>query len=502
MKNIIFVLICLMQIHLFAQEKKVYVRGGQKIDVSLIDENVGDSIRINKIFQFKNDTKSTFIKILNLEGKTYAQGISEYVILDFNSKKGGDLHRKVENLTNIKIENGKFSSDQLKKLSFVYLKEKEVNYGKSKPPIKIMMCSTGKNNVTTCRINDDDVDITPEEFAGKYPQTAFIRLGYDDLKDKKPKELSLMRKEILARYGYRFSEESDAKYFFSQNWYEPIVDNKLIELNDLEKDNMSMISLFEGNFQYKNLNKSSYGHIFPIETSSQTLYDASSLKSVKYMKQDSVVGSKCTFTEYNKKGIAIAKQNCMINEYQYVNYFKNEMVVQNIDQLNDTFFYYQENGLPYKTVKLDYKVGTTEECLYTYDSEDNVIKKEVYQNNDYNSTVYYDYDSEGNLVKEYFKDEKGNEQMPIEYFYDSDNVNIGFLRNNDIECEYSFNDQKDIITETQCFKKVNGEKLLRSKTIRNVLETLRGKQRKVISFKLSEVENNRYGYSVTEIKYY
>lgn len=66
-----------------------------------------------------------------------------------------------------------------------------------------------------------------------------------NFKGKKPKELDLMKNEIYARYGYRFSDESDTNYFFSQNWYEPIVDNMLIELNDLKLDNIAIMELYK-----------------------------------------------------------------------------------------------------------------------------------------------------------------------------------------------------------------------------------------------------------------
>ncbi|MDR1877060.1 MAG: YARHG domain-containing protein [Flavobacteriaceae bacterium] len=503
MKNIYFILIIFLPIFISAQEKRVYSRGGVRVDNSLVDEKVGDSAKnVNAIFHFKNDTKDFFIKIMNLEGKTYAQGISEHIVLDFNSKKGGDLHRKVEKLTNIKIEDGKFISDQLK-ASFIYLKEKGSTYGRDKPPIKLMVCSKSKNNISSCRINDDDAEITPEEFPGKYPYTSFVRLGVEDLKNKKPKELNLMKKEIYARYGYRFSDKADADYFFSQNWYEPVVSNKLIELNDLEIDNIAMINLYEGTAEYKDLNKKSYSHIFPLETTSSTLYDKDALKNVKYIKQDSIKGSQCTYTEYNKKGIAVSQQNCMINDYNYVNYFNKDIPIQQINRRNNIYFYYNKNGLLSKTVKLDYDAGSTEEIYYSYDNEENIIKKEIYQNNDYNSTIYYDYDLEGNMVKEYYKDENGKEEMATEYFYDEDKINTGYLKNKETGCNYTYNDTKDIVLDMQCYKIINNKEYVYFKREKKELKTDRAaKYNRITSLKLFECENYKYSLSLTEMSYY
>ncbi len=505
MKKLFSILLILVSFIGFSQEKKMYYRGDSKIDPSLIDENVGDSIKkVNTIFHFKNGTRSHYIKVMNLAGKTYAQGISEYVVLDFNSKKGGDLHRKVENLTHIKLEDGRFISDQLK-FSFVFLKEKGVNYEKSMPAIKAMVCTKDKNSsFTSCRLNDDEVKIIPDEFPGKYPQSSFVRLGAEDLKNMKPKELDLMKKEIYARYGYRLPEKADMDYFFKQNWYEPIVDNKMIQLNEIEIDNMAMIDLYLGGGEYKSLNNKSYSYIFPLETTSSTLYhDKDILKSIKYTKQDSLSGNKCLLTDFNKQGISIGQLDCMTNKNNYVNYFKDNFLIQHVDQLNDTYYYYNDNGFPSKTVRLDYQTDTTEETYFTYDVNGNITKKDIYQNNDFNSTLYYEYDRDNNLLREYYKDEDGAVVMPVEFFYDDDNVKTGFLRNEEFQCDYSFNDQKDILTKSMCYQKTGKDtKEMRSKTENTVMETNRGKKDRLLSFKLTEYENYKYSFSITELKYY
>ncbi|TWP28042.1 YARHG domain-containing protein [Apibacter muscae] len=504
MKSILCYTFILISLIGNSQGTKNYFKSGAKVDPSLVNEEVGDRAKkVNHIFHFRNDNKSHFIKIMNLEGKTYAQSISEFVILDFNSKKGGDLHRKVEKLANITIDGNNFISDQLK-ASYILLKEKGTNYENiNEIPIKLMVCSKDKFGNTNCRINDDEVEITPEEFPGKYPQTGFTRLGDEDLRNKKPKELEIMRNEIYARYGYRFSEPSVADYFFSQNWYEPLVDNKLVELNDLELDNVAMIDLYRGKVAYHDLNLKSYSQVLPLETSSNSTYGENILKSMKYMKQDTLGGSKCVYTEYNKKGIATFQQDCMINKDKFVNYFNKDLLVEHVDGANDTYFYYDFNGLPLKTVKLDYTAGTTEETFFTYDSNQNITQKDIYQNNNFNESIYYDYDYDGNLVKEYYKDKEGNEEMVTEYFFENrDNLNTGYLKNKETGCNYEYNDTQDLLLSKNCFKIVKDKEYPFYRLNRDVKEVVRGKNSRLSSVKLVEEENYKYYISILEYQYY
>lgn len=501
MKKVFLGVMVCIPIFFMAQKKTIYSQSGMRVDPSLVDEKVGDSVtKINTVFHFKNDTKNYFIKILNLDGKTYAQGISEFIKLDFNSRKGGDLHRKVQKLTNIKIEDGNFISDQVK-ASFIFLKEKDKSHNESNSKIKLMVCTKDKIGNRNCRINDDEVILTPQEFPGKYPQTAFTRLGIEDLKDKKPKELELMKNEIFARYGYRFSNPDDVKYFYKQDWYEPIVDNKNIELNDLESDNVAMIDLFKKLITYKDINKKAYSHIIPLETTSNTLYDQKALKSIQYIVKDSLYGKKCKLTEFNKQGIALFQHDCVDKKDVYVNYFYNDFLIQHIDDLNDTFYYYNENGLPYKSVKLDYTNQTTEEAYFDYDANENITKKNIYQNNDFNSSVLYEYDEEGNLKKEYFKDDDGSEHMVTEYIYDDENLLTGYIKDKDLHCDYTYNKFNDVILETKCYKIVDDIENIKQRTDVKVLVTNRGKDNRLLSVIFNEKDSRNSSLNMIEVKY-
>lgn len=501
MKHIFLSIVLCIPLLITAQKKTIYSKGGLRIDPSFVDEKVGDSVKkINTIFHFKNDTKNYFIKILNLDGKTYAQGISEFIKLDFNSRKGGDLHRKVEKLTNIKIEDGNIISDQLK-ASFIYLKEKDNAYNEFNTNIKLMVCSNDKGNIRNCRINDDEVILTPKEFPGKYPQTAFTRLGVDDLKDKKPKELELMKNEIYARYGYNFSNKDEVKYFYNQEWYEPIIDNKNIELNDLESDNVAMIDLFKGVLTYKDINIKSYGHILSLVTASNTLYDKDALKSILHFVKDSLDGKKCKLIEFNKNGISLFERDCITKKDNYVNYFNNDFLIQHIDDIYDTFYYYDKNGLPYKSVKLDYKNQTTEETYFYYNSNENIIKKDIFQNNDFNNTVYYDYDKQGNIKKEYSKDDDGSEHMVTEFRYDKNNMLTEYIKDKDLHCNYSYNNFNDVILETKCYIFEKGVERIKQKTDIKVLVTNREIDNRLNTVMYNEKDSTNSSLNKIELKY-
>jgi hypothetical protein len=499
-KTFLSVLVCI-PIFFMAQKKTLYSQAGERIDPSLVNEKVGDSVKkINTIFHFKNDIKNFYIKILNLDGKTYAQGISEFIKIDFNSRKGGDLHRKVEKLTNIKIEDGNFTSDQIK-ASFIFLKERENPEKEYQTNIKLMVCTEDEIGNRNCRINDDEVILTPREFPGKYPQTAFTRLGVEDLKNKKPKELDLMKKEIYARYGYRFTNPEDVNYFYKQEWYEPVIENKDIELNELESDNVAMIDLFKKLITYKDINKKTYSHILPLETTSNTLYDKDALKSVQHIVKDSIYGKKCKLTEFNKKGIAIFQQDCVAKKDIYVNYFHNDFLIQHIDDLNDTFYYYNEKGLPYKSVKLDYTNQATEISYFNYDANENIIKKDIYQNNDFNSSISYDYDVKGNLKKEYYKDEDGSEHMVTKYIYDDDNLLTGYIKDEDLHCDYTYNHYKDVLLKTICYKIVNDTQNIKQRADVKAYVTTRGKDKRLISVIFKEKDSSNSSLNKIEVKY-
>ncbi|RRD02825.1 YARHG domain-containing protein [Prevotella sp. OH937_COT-195] len=66
------------------------------------------------------------------------------------------------------------------------------------------------------------------------------------------KELRLMRNEIYARHGYRFSSPDMNEYFSQCPWYSPRGDNNAAtaELTEVEKINVQLIKKMEKTPQY------------------------------------------------------------------------------------------------------------------------------------------------------------------------------------------------------------------------------------------------------------
>ena len=57
--------------------------------------------------------------------------------------------------------------------------------------------------------------------------------------------LRLIRNEIWARHGYRFSSSDLQQNFSSQPWYRPVADNAAIQLTDVEKLNVDLLKAIE-----------------------------------------------------------------------------------------------------------------------------------------------------------------------------------------------------------------------------------------------------------------
>ena len=57
--------------------------------------------------------------------------------------------------------------------------------------------------------------------------------------------LRLIRNEIWARHGYRFSAPDLQQYFSKQPWYRPVADNAAVQLSDTEKFNVDLIKATE-----------------------------------------------------------------------------------------------------------------------------------------------------------------------------------------------------------------------------------------------------------------
>ncbi len=81
----------------------------------------------------------------------------------------------------------------------------------------------------------------PDEVPGDFPEAALRDLTEDELNGLSLEDLRLMRNEIMARHGYRFSDPELAEHFKAQPWYRPVSDNVGDKLTPLEKRNIERI---------------------------------------------------------------------------------------------------------------------------------------------------------------------------------------------------------------------------------------------------------------------
>ncbi|MGQ9895989.1 MAG: YARHG domain-containing protein [Acidobacteriota bacterium] len=80
---------------------------------------------------------------------------------------------------------------------------------------------------------------------GDFPEASLRDLTDEDLRDLPMEELRLMRNEILARHGYRFSDPELAAHFGAQPWYHPTSDNVEDKLTAVEWRNIARIQQAE-----------------------------------------------------------------------------------------------------------------------------------------------------------------------------------------------------------------------------------------------------------------
>ncbi len=138
-----------------------------------------------------------------------------------------------ENLSNIRIEENRFYSDQTNGTFILY-----------------------KNEIKCLKINDswsDNVEVGTYElgrktgkvygyFYGEYSEVSMQVLSISDLNSLDKNELQIMRNEIFARYGYRFKEGGKmAQHFSTKRWYKAQHDSVRQFFTELEKQNIALI---------------------------------------------------------------------------------------------------------------------------------------------------------------------------------------------------------------------------------------------------------------------
>jgi len=83
------------------------------------------------------------------------------------------------------------------------------------------------------------------EIKGDFPEASASVLTDEDLRNKIPWELRVMRNEIFARLGYKFKSEEMRDYFLNKSWYIPLYDNVDGLLSKTETENIELIKRYE-----------------------------------------------------------------------------------------------------------------------------------------------------------------------------------------------------------------------------------------------------------------
>ena len=158
-------------------------------------------------------------------------------------KNTGFRKSKYINLTNIEIDKaGNLTSDQYNG-KFIKYKSESGEYYKA---LRI-------NNPWTSWIEESEFEIGTRTkivfdniYYGKYGKASFMKLDTNELKKMTKSELSIMRNEIYARYGYEFIENGKMdKYFRKQDWYRPEHKDVTSFLNKIEIYNIGIIKQLE-----------------------------------------------------------------------------------------------------------------------------------------------------------------------------------------------------------------------------------------------------------------
>src|SRR6476620_1962078 len=79
------------------------------------------------------------------------------------------------------------------------------------------------------------------EVPGDYPEASTQELTEEDIERYNEWELSIMRNEIFARYGYIFKKPELREHFTEQEWYKARFADVTSKLTEIEKSNIQLI---------------------------------------------------------------------------------------------------------------------------------------------------------------------------------------------------------------------------------------------------------------------
>lgn len=314
----------------------------------------------NTLFDMENTADLTYsIEVMNVNGKLYAMSVTT----DWDSPNAESefATRKYQRLTNIKIKDGELISDQLKLYFFNFTAIPD-DAGEDDFVTKAAIKSEDEEGATFYDLSINEREIIKP---GKYPEVSLTRLGYNELHNKTPQELKLMRNEVMARYGYRFNNPELNAYFSKQPWYQPNARNDGIQISELEEDNISMIAVFENRLTKTHLEGYDWAKIFQLPGAGIP-FTKESINKV-----------------YDNKGV----------------FYHNAILVNDTCDDSHHFYYYDNEGYLNKVVEISYSGERTDTALFFYDDNKKIVQIRHDTNNDYRGKNHYEYSRNNNLIK-------------------------------------------------------------------------------------------------------
>jgi hypothetical protein len=228
-KKIKLFVLLFISFQFFSCEDKPDKNEVNEANVADIKQNIEE---YQGVYHFGESEMETSFILIVTNGKCYAQIQSG----SFN-EDATDWIWSYKNLKNVSIKGNKFYSN-LTNGEFVQSDNGE-------PGLKVDHSWSAMSADDSSEIGYKTQELT-NFYNGDYSDASLKVLTKNDLINTTKSELSIIRNEIFARYGYIFKENGEVgAYFNSQKWYAGQHKNVTQFLTDLEKENIGLIKKHE-----------------------------------------------------------------------------------------------------------------------------------------------------------------------------------------------------------------------------------------------------------------
>jgi hypothetical protein len=237
--NIFFLLLLLGHAAWSQTPKHVYIGFGEDVDVKNIklwstanlQEYVGS-------YHFGESESEWSLRVMKVDARLIMQSFAGHW-----SETGTVWVRDIQTYDTVELKNGRFKAGVLQGIFSIYVEPGQ------KPKQALILTNQEDNYYTpgdTAELGYKETLKMDEQIDGKYPQLSYKLMEDAWFKLKSKEELQLMRNEVFARYGMRFAKGGKMDiYFRKQKWYQPVLDNVMRLLNEIERRNIANIQRFE-----------------------------------------------------------------------------------------------------------------------------------------------------------------------------------------------------------------------------------------------------------------